>query len=106
MPATPCAQAGHEAAVQQATGLLLDPYFSATKMRWLIDNEPAVRAAAATGRLAMGTVETWLAFKLTGGAHVTDASNASRTSLLALAGADWDAGLCDLFGVPRARWAK
>ena len=92
--------AGHEPAVQEATGLLLDPYFSATKMRWLIDNEPAVRAAAATRRLALGTVETWLTFKLTGGAMITDASNASRTSLLPLNGASWDAGLCDLFGVP------
>lgn len=95
-------ETGHEAAVQAATGLLLDPYFSATKMRWLIENEPAVHAASATGRLALGTVESWLAFKLTGGAHLTDASNASRTNLLALAGADWDAGLCGLFGVPRA----
>jgi glycerol kinase len=94
-------EAGHESAVQAATGLLLDPYFSATKMRWLVDNEPAVRAASATGRLAMGTVETWLTFKLTGGAHLSDASNASRTSLLPLGGASWDAGLCDLFGVPR-----
>jgi len=94
--------AGHEPAVQAATGLVLDPYFSATKMRWLIDNSPAVRAAAEAGRLALGTVESWLAFKLTGGAHLSDAANASRTSLLPLAGATWDAGLCDLFGVPRA----
>ena len=99
-------EAGHEAAVQAATGLLLDPYFSASKMRWLIDHVPAVDAAAATGRLALGTVEAWLAFKLTGGAHVSDAANASRTSLLPLAapnGANaWDQGLCDLFGVPLA----
>ena len=94
--------AGHEAAVQEATGLLLDPYFSATKMHWLVQNEPAVRAAAAIGRLALGTVETWLTFKLTGGAQISDVSNASRTSLLPLSGASWDAGLCDLFGVPIA----
>jgi glycerol kinase len=94
--------AGHEPAVQAATGLVLDPYFSATKMRWLLDNSPGVRAAAEAGRLALGTVESWLAFKLTGGAHLSDAANASRTSLLPLAGATWDAGLCDLFGVPRA----
>jgi glycerol kinase len=94
--------AGHEAAVQAATGLLLDPYFSATKMRWLIDHVPEVAAAAQAGTLALGTVESWLTYKLTGGAHLTDASNASRTSLLPLAGATWDAGLCDLFGVPRA----
>ncbi len=94
-------EAGHEAAVQAATGLVLDPYFSASKMRWLIDHNPAVRGAAEAGTLALGTVESWLAFCLTG-RHITDASNASRTSLMALAGAGWDAGLCDLFGVPRA----
>jgi glycerol kinase len=91
-------EAGHEAEVQQATGLLLDPYFSATKMRWLIEHVPAVASAGA--RLALGTVESWLMFKLTGGAQITDASNASRTSLLPLASQNWDAGLCDLFGVP------
>lgn len=93
--------AGQEPVVQAATGLLLDPYFSGTKMRWLIDHVPAVAEAAATGRLALGTVEAWLTWKLSGGAHVTDASNASRTLLLPLAGASWDEGLCDLLGVPR-----
>ena len=93
---------GHEAAVQEATGLLLDPYFSATKMRWLLDNSGEVAAAAQTGALAFGTVESWLVWKLTGGAHLSDASNASRTLLLALDGAQFDAGLCDLLGVPRA----
>jgi glycerol kinase len=94
--------AGHEDAVQVATGLLLDPYFSATKMRWLLDNDGQVRAAQEGGRLALGTVESWLTFKLTGGAHITDASNASRTLLLPLASAQSDVGLCDLFGVPRS----
>jgi len=94
--------AGHEEAVQKATGLLLDPYFSATKMRWLLDNVPEVRAAADAGRLALGTVECWLVWKLTGGLFISDASNASRTSLLPLSGAGWDEGLCDFFGVPRA----
>ncbi len=94
--------AGHETALQAATGLLLDPYFSATKMRWLLDNDGQVRAAAESGRLAFGTVESWLAFKLTGGAHVTDASNASRTLLLRLDGAQFDTSLCELFGVPLA----
>ena len=98
--------AGHENAVQQATGLLLDPYFSATKMRWLLDNSGEVAAAAQTGALAFGTVESWLVWKLTGGSHVTDASNASRTLLLALDGAQFDTGLCDLFGVPRAALAQ
>ena len=88
--------------MQEETGLLLDPYFSATKMRWLVENEPAVAAAAQAGRLALGTVESWLLFKLTGGAHLSDASNASRTLLLPRAEASWDEGLCDLFGVPRA----
>jgi len=92
--------AGHEPAVQEKTGLLLDPYFSATKMRWLLDNASEVRAGAEAGRLAFGTVESWLVFKLTGGAHLSDASNASRTSLLPLAGEGWDEGLCELFGVP------
>lgn len=92
--------AGHEEVVQQATGLVLDPYFSATKMRWLFDNVPEVRAAAGAGRLCFGTVESWLAFKLTGGAHLTDAANASRTSLMQLDDTNWDDGLCSLFGVP------
>jgi len=94
-------EAGHEDAVRGMTGLLLDPYFSATKMRWLLDNEPAVAEAAAAGRLALGTVESWLAFKLTG-AHLSDAGNASRTLMLPLAAPSWDEGLCELFGVPRA----
>jgi glycerol kinase len=94
--------AGHEAAIQEQTGLLLDPYFSATKMRWLMENSAEVISAAETGRLAFGTVESWLVFKLTGGEHVSDASNASRTSLLPLAGAGWEEGLCELFGVPLA----
>ncbi|MGB3739362.1 MAG: FGGY family carbohydrate kinase, partial [Pontixanthobacter sp.] len=85
--------AGHEADVQRRTGLILDPYFSATKMRWLCDNAPAVSTAALAGTLMLGTVESWLVFKLTGGAFVTDASNASRTSLLPLDGAQFDDGL-------------
>ena len=93
---------GQEPVVQARTGLLLDPYFSATKMAWLLREVPEVAAAADAGRLALGTVESWLTFKLTGGLHISDASNASRTSLLALDGASWDAGLCDLFGVPPA----
>ncbi|WP_298463828.1 glycerol kinase GlpK [uncultured Erythrobacter sp.] len=95
-------QAGHEAEVQRRTGLLLDPYFSGTKMRWMLDNVPEVRAAADEGTLAFGTVESWLMFKLTGGDHVSDASNASRTLLMELAGEQFDEGLCDLLGVPHA----
>ncbi len=99
-------EAGHESEVQARTGLLLDPYFSATKMRWLIDNEEAVSEAARAGRLALGTVESWLVWKLTGGTHVSDASNASRTCLLPLAGKTWDKALCGLFGVPQAALAE
>jgi glycerol kinase len=94
-------KAGHEAAVQARTGLLLDPYFSGTKMRWMLDNIAEVRAAADAGTLAFGTVESWLVYNLTGGAaHITDASNASRTLLMGLEDAQFDASLCDLIGVP------
>jgi glycerol kinase len=92
-------EAGHEPAVGKATGLLLDPYFSATKWRWMLDHEPEAASAAASGTLALGTIESWLVWNLSGGAHVTDASNASRTLLLPLQGSGFDPGLCDLFGI-------
>jgi len=98
--------AGHETEVQRRTGLLLDPYFSGTKMRWLMDNDAAVRAAAERKALALGTVESWLVFKLSQGLFVSDASNASRTLLLPLDGAQFDGSLCDLFGVPRGALAE
>lgn len=91
--------AGHEAMVREKTGLLLDPYFSATKMRWMLDHWPALGESG--DALAFGTVESWLVWKLTGGLHITDASNASRTMLMALDGADWDDDLLALHGVPR-----
>ncbi|MCI4591399.1 glycerol kinase [Sphingobium sp. BYY-5] len=91
---------GHEALIQARTGLVTDPYFSATKMRWLIDHVPEVTAAG--DALALGTIESWLVWKLTGGLHITDASNASRTQLMTLDEKGWDADLCALFGVPRA----
>ena len=92
---------GHEESVQHQTGLLLDPYFSGTKMRWMLDNVPAVKAAKEAGTLAFGTIESWLVYKLTGGkSHITDASNASRTLLMGLTSAGFDAQLCELFGVP------
>ena len=95
--------AGHEPAVQAATGLLLDPYFSATKIRWGLDNWPSVAAAEAEGRLRIGTVESWLIWKLSAGArHITDATNASRTLLMQLATCKWDPELLALFGVPAA----
>ena len=89
---------GHEEEIQATTGLLLDPYFSATKMEWMLANRAAVRAAG--DRLAFGTIESWLIWKLTGGeVHATDASNASRTMLMSLEVSDWDEGLCNLFGI-------
>ena len=91
---------GREEAVHKETGLLLDPYFSDTKMRWMLDNVDAVAQAQEAGQLAFGTVESWLVAKLSGGAHVSDASNASRTLLLPLGEAGFSTDLCDLFGVP------
>ena len=95
--------AGHEPALQAKTGLLLDPYFSGSKMRWMLDNLPEARALG--NNLAFGTIETWLVWHMTGGLHVSDVSNASRTALFALDGHDWDADLLDLFGVPRSALA-
>jgi glycerol kinase len=91
---------GHEAALQGKTGLLLDPYFSATKIAWALEHVPALREAGED--LCVGTVESWLVFKLTAGLHISDATNASRTALMDIHKGDWDDGLCDLFGVPKA----
>ncbi len=97
------AAAGHEAAVQTATGLILDPYFSASKYAWLLDAVPGARARAGNGEVRLGTIESWLIWKLTGGArHVTDATNASRTSLMDLRTRRWRPDLAALFGVPMA----
>ena len=94
---------GHEAAVREKTGLVLDPYFSATKVRWLLDNVKGAEEKARAGGLAFGTIDTFLTWRLTGGlAHVTDVSNASRTLLVDLRTREWDRGLLDLFGVPRS----
>lgn len=94
--------AGHEAFVSERTGLLLDPYFSATKIAWLLDRVEGARARAEAGGLAFGTVDTFLLWRLTGGrVHATDATNASRTSLYDLRTGDWDPDLLDLFRVPR-----
>jgi len=93
--------AGHETTVSQRTGLLLDPYFSATKIAWLLDNVPGAREAAEKGRLAFGTVDAFLLWRLTGGrVHATDATNAARTMLLDIRNGRWDAELCDLFRIP------
>ena len=94
---------GHEALVSARTGLRLDPYFSATKLHWLLEHLPGARARAQAGELAFGTVDSWLIWQLTGGrAHVTDISNASRTLLLNIHTGQWDDELLALFDVPRA----
>ena len=93
-------EAGQEPSVQARTGLLLDPYFSGTKIGWAMENWPQLREAG--GRLAIGTVESWLVWKLTAGLHVTDATNASRTLLMGLGSGAWNDSLMDLFGAPRA----
>ena len=94
---------GHEPAVSDATGLLLDPYFSGTKVEWLLDHLPGGRARAEKGELAFGTVDSWLVYKLTGGkVHATDVTNASRTLLLNLKTLAWDDAMLRLLNVPRA----
>jgi glycerol kinase len=89
---------GHEEGLRQRTGLLLDPYFSASKIAWALTNWPALREAG--DDLAVGTIESWLVYRLTGGLHVSDASNASRTALMDIGSGRWDEGLLYLFGVP------
>ncbi|HEX2731952.1 MAG TPA: glycerol kinase GlpK [Polyangiaceae bacterium] len=97
--------AGHQPDVQAVSGLVLDPYFSATKVQWLLDNTPGARARAVRGELCFGTVDSYLLWRLTGGAksavHLTDATNASRTLLMDLDQLTWSHKLCRLFDVPR-----
>ncbi len=94
---------GKSALVTDATGLVLDPYFSATKISWLLDNVPGARARAEAGDLAFGTIDSFLLWRLTGGAvHATDATNACRTMLFNIHRHDWDDELLALFDVPRA----
>jgi glycerol kinase len=101
-----CAQLraeGREPFVRERTGLIFDPYFAGTKLEWLLDNVPDARARAERGELAFGTIDSWLAWKLSDGRlHVTDPSNASRTLLYDLARGDWDDELLATFGVPRS----
>ncbi|WP_090044600.1 glycerol kinase GlpK [Limnohabitans sp. 2KL-27] len=93
--------AGHADAIARKTGLVLDAYFSGTKLAWLLDHVPGARARAERGELAFGTVDSWLVWQLTGGrVHATDASNASRTLLLNLSTGAWDADLLALFNIP------
>jgi glycerol kinase len=101
-----CAQLkadGHETLFRQRTGLLLDPYFSGTKLRWLLDNIPAAQVRAEAGELAFGTVDSWLVWQLTGGrVHVTDMTNASRTLLYDIHRSVWDEELLAVLHIPRA----
>lgn len=93
----------HELGVHNKTGLLIDPYFSATKIRWILQNVPGTRERAERGDLAFGTVDTFLLWRLTGGReHKTDATNASRTLLFNIHTQQWDAELLDLFGIPES----
>ena len=92
---------GHEAMVNERTGLVLDPYFSASKISWILDAVPGARARAARGELAAGTIDCFLIWRLTGGqVHATDATNASRTALYDIRTGRWDDDLCKLFNVP------
>ncbi|MBB6637783.1 FGGY family carbohydrate kinase [Cohnella thailandensis] len=94
-------EAGWESAVREKTGLLLDPYFSAAKWSWMLENVPNAKRKLAAGELLAGTVDSWLIWKLTGGrVHATDYTNASRTSLYNIHTLEWDEELCALFGVP------
>ncbi len=95
--------AGHEPMITERTGLLLDPYFSGTKIKWLLDHVPGARARAARGELAFGTVDSFLIWKLTGGrVHATDATNAARTLVYNIATGEWDADICALLDIPMA----
>ena len=95
--------AGHQQEVNRVTGLRLDPYFSGTKLRWLLDHIPDARACAQRGDLAFGTIDSWLVHKLTGGsAHITDVTNASRTLLYDINSAKWSDWMLELLGVPAA----
>jgi glycerol kinase len=95
--------AGHDKTITATTGLLADPYFSGTKLKWLLDNVEGARARAAAGELLFGTVDTYLIWRLTGGAvHATDATNASRTMLYDIHAGKWSDTICDLFDIPQA----
>ena len=94
--------AGHEAMVTEHTGLLLDPYFSGTKIKWILDNVKGAREKANKGTLAFGTVDSWIIYKLTGGAeHKTDYSNASRTMIFNILSLEWDQYLLKELDIPK-----
>ncbi len=94
-------EAGHEPMVTDETGLIVDPYFSGTKLAWILDNVEGARARAERGELLFGTVDSWLIWNLTGGAaHVTDATNAARTLLFNIRTQEWSQPVCELLGIP------
>ena len=105
-------QSGAGEAIGDRTGLVIDPYFSATKLKWILDNVPGARARAARGELAFGTIDTWLIWRLTSGKyHVTDMTNASRTMLFNIVQGDWDPELLRIFDIPdsllpRVAWSS
>ncbi|MEX2581253.1 MAG: glycerol kinase GlpK [Verrucomicrobiales bacterium] len=95
--------AGHAERIQKITGLIIDPYFSGSKVRWMLDHVEGAREQAEAGTLAFGTIDSWLVWNLTGGAlHITDATNASRTMLCDIDAVEWSDELLELFGVPRS----
>ncbi len=96
-------RAGHEKLIRERSGLVIDPYFSGTKIAWLLDHVPGARSRAEAGELAAGTIDSWLIWKLTGGrVHATEPTNASRTQLFRIDERRWDPDLCGLLGVPEA----
>ena len=96
-------EAGHAGRIQEISGLVVDAYFSGTKLRWLLDNVPGARERAERGELAFGTIDSWLVWNLTNGAlHITDASNASRTMLCNIDAADWSDEMLELLNIPRS----
>lgn len=100
-------QAGHEAAVRAKSGLMIDPFFSATGVKWILDNVDGAADAASRGELLMGTMESWLIWKLTNGrVHACDYTNASRTLLFNIHTLDWDSELLEIFGIPASMLPK
>ena len=94
---------GYEKMIREKTGLVIDAYFSATKWKWILENVPGTKQKAAAGELAVGTIDSWLIWNLTGGeVHVTDVTNASRTMLFNINTLKWDPELLDLFGIPES----
>lgn len=97
---------GYSEMIHEKTGLIIDAYFSATKVRWILDHVEGAQERAENGELMFGTIDTWLVWKLTGDTHVTDYSNASRTMLFNIHDLDWDQEILDLLNIPRVMLPK